>query len=193
MNPLQLQRLVDAAEKLLDPDRIVVMGSSAFLGNFPEAASIPQIETSRDVDLLVSPSTEENARIAFEALGQGRTFSKKFGVHADILRPEAAESLPRGWEDRLVPLNRSGIIFCLDSYDVGIAKLRAGRAKDLSLLSELINFQYLDWNVLEKRLRQTLMEEKEIVKTHQRLLSLKNKSDDDGKAMCKDELKGDQG
>lgn len=173
MNPEQLQRLVEATEKLLGPERIVVMGSSAFLGSFPEAASISEIETSRDVDLLLSPSSEENARIAFEALGEGRTFSKKFGVHVDILRPDAAELLPKGWEDRLLPLDKSRIIFCLDAHDVGIAKLLAGRAKDMALLSELIRLGLLDWPILEDRLRETVMEEKEVVRAHDRLVSLK--------------------
>jgi hypothetical protein len=177
MNPALLRRLAEATDKLLGPERIVVMGSSAFLGNFPEVAALAAIETSKDADLLVSPCSENDARIAFEALGEGRAFSKKFGVHADLLRPDAAELLPIGWEARLVALDEDGVIFCLDAYDVAVAKLRAGREKDLSLLSELIKMELLDWPTLEQRLSVTPMSEKEIVVAHNRLFSLNRDHD----------------
>jgi len=176
MNPALLQRLVEATAKLLGPQRIVVMGSSSFLGNFPEAASLPAIETSKDADLLVTPCSEEDARIAFEALGEGRSFSKKFGGYADLLRPDAAELLPKGWENRLIPMDSEGVIFCLEAHDAAVVKLRAGRDKDLALLRQILSMGLLDWRLLEIRLRETVMPEKEVVLAHNLLQSLKSLS-----------------
>ncbi len=173
MHLAQLQQVVEAVAKLLNPERIVVIGSSAFLANFPEIAALPEIETSKDADLFIHPCSEVDAQIVFEALGEGRAYSKKFGVHADLLRPEICELLPKEWETRLVPFGDSKSIFSLDAHDAAVAKLRVGREKDLSLLSKILAAGMLDWSLLQNRLRATSMPEKEVIPTNERLLSLK--------------------
>jgi len=66
-----LIHLLEVAESLVRPERIVVLGSSSLLPVEPALGEKGQpLEFSYDADLLVSPLNEEGARILMESLGQ---------------------------------------------------------------------------------------------------------------------------
>ncbi len=66
---------------------------------------------------------------------------------------------PPGWEDRLVPLADCAGVFCLEPHDYAVAKLRAGRPKDLALLTALLATGRLAAGTVRERLDRTQMPE----------------------------------
>ncbi|MDI1313097.1 DUF6036 family nucleotidyltransferase [Prosthecobacter sp.] len=81
------------------------------------------------------------------------------------LPPPSTTSLP-DFRNRLVPLEGCPRVFALDPHDMAVAKLFAGRPKDIRLLSFLLATDRLDEAKVRKLLWDTPMEEKWIVKTH---------------------------
>ena len=79
-----------------------------------------------------------------ESIGTDSLFEKRFGYHADILRPVIAETLPAGWESRLRPVPGYAQVFTLDRYDLALVKLMVGREKDLALLRALLNLGLIE-------------------------------------------------
>jgi hypothetical protein len=134
-----LKHLVAAVHALAHSRRICVLGSSALLGSFPELGEAGgPLEMSFDGDLLLEPCDEQLAALLHEAVGEGSLFAQRSGYHADILRVEIVETLPPGWELRLVKLDAATNAAALAPEDLLVVKLRAGRAKDLVLCREVI-------------------------------------------------------
>ena len=111
MTRSQLEHIIRAAGTIADDEDIVVVGSQATLGEFPEAPE----------ELLVSR----------EAVVYPRTHG---------VGPETAV-LPAGWEGRLVMVSNANTRFvrgwCLEVHDLAISKLVAGREKDLDFVGAL--------------------------------------------------------
>lgn len=67
----------------------------------------------------------------------------------------ATAVLPTGWQDRVVPFLRSDAhpseAVCLDPHDLVIAKLVAGREKDLSFASALLREELIHEATLHER------------------------------------------
>jgi hypothetical protein len=76
---------------------------------------------------------------------------------------EETAKLPRGWKDRLVPIqtpNTGGATgLCLEVHDLAVSKLIAGRDKDLEYLRALLKHRLLDPRTLESRLADTPVDE----------------------------------
>lgn len=162
-----LKHMAGAALALTHSGRIIVFGSSSLLGSIPDADQrFELIRRSLDADFILDPFDEQIARVAHDALGADTEFEREFGYHADIVRPMAFENFPPGWEGRLLPLDGCAGVFCLEPHDMAVAKLFAGRAKDITLLAELIRENLLNVEVLAKRLFDTPMTEAWIVRTH---------------------------
>ena len=98
--------------------------------------------------------------------------------HAELLRLEIIETLPSGWESRLVKLDKTAA--ALSPEDLLVVKLRAGvinlitplragRAKDLELCRALIRWQLVTASTLRQRLDQTQLEERGIRSVDERL------------------------
>lgn len=151
-----------------------MLGSSSLLGYFPSLGDPGGLlEISLDADLLLEPDDEELAGILDEAIGEGRIFQSRFGYYADILRTSITDVLPPGWEERLVPLEECAGVFCLEPHDLAVAKLRAGRPKDLALLTALVVMGRLRAETIRERLDRTSMPEAAIVATYRRLAEVK--------------------
>lgn len=161
-----LQHIIEAIQALVEPDRIVVLGSSSLLGTAPELGEPgAPVALSLDADVLVTPADDQTASILHEAVGEGSLFQQRYGCYADLLRPDIIETLPAGWDQRLRSLPGSSKVFFLDPYDTALAKLALGRPKDIDVLVALVQrniinpieltsrFQALDWS--EKRIFQT--------------------------------------
>jgi hypothetical protein len=165
-----LKHLVEAVHALARSERICVLGSSALLGSFPELGEADgPLELSFDADLLVQPCDEQMAALIHEAVGEGSLFAQRAGYHADIMRPEIVESLPPGWESRLVKLEEPANALALAPEDLLVVKLRVGRAKDLELCRAVIQRGLATPAGLRARLDATSIPDNEIVATYQRL------------------------
>jgi len=165
-----LKHLVAAVHALARSERICVLGSSALLGSFPELGEAGgPLELSFDADLLLQPCDEQLAALLHEAVGEGSLFAQRTGYHADILRPEIVETLPPGWESRLIKLDAAANAVALAPEDLLVVKLRAGRAKDVELCRAVIQRGLVSAAALRARLDATSLAEKEITGVYQRL------------------------
>ena len=164
-----LKHLVAAVQALARSERICVLGSSALLGSFPELGEAGgPLELSFDGDLLLEPCDEQLAALLHEAVGEGSLFAQRSGYHADILRAEIIETLPPGWEARLIPFDAAARALTLAPEDLLVVKLRAGRAKDLELCRAILRRGLLAPAIVKRRLDATPLAEKEIVVVYQR-------------------------
>ena len=165
-----LKHMADVALAITRGGRIIVFGSSSLFGSIPDAdRRFELIRRSLDADFILDPFDDQIARIAQDTLGVDTEFEREFGYHADIVRPMAFENFPPGWEQRLLPLDGCARVFCLEPHDMAVAKLFAGRPKDITLLADLMREGLLDVKVLAKRLFDTPMTEAWIVRTHSKL------------------------
>ncbi len=165
-----LRHLVGAVHALARSDRICVLGSSALLGSFPELGEADgPLELSFDADLLLQPCDEQLAALLHEAVGEGSLFAQRTGYHADVLRPEITETLPPGWESRLVRLDDDAHAVTLAPEDLLVVKLRIGRPKDLELCRAVVERGLISSTVLRARLDATPLAEGEIKVVYQRL------------------------
>jgi len=165
-----LKHMAGVALAITRGGRIIVFGSSSLLGSVPDADQrFELVRRSLDADFILDPFDDQIARVAQDALGVDTEFERQFGYHADIVRPMAFENFPPGWEARLKPLEDCAGVFCLEPHDMAVAKLFAGRPKDITLLADLMREGLLDVEVLAKRLFDTPMTEAWIVRTHAKL------------------------
>jgi hypothetical protein len=165
-----LKHLIESVASLAHSERICVLGSSSLLGSFPELGENGgPLELTFDADLLVQPCDEQLAAMLHEAVGEGSLFAQRTGYHADILRPEIQETLPDGWEHRLVPVDLLRHATALDPIDLLVIKLRTGRPKDLQLCKDVVSKGLLSAGELRARLDQTTLAENEVVHVYRRL------------------------
>lgn len=136
MRRAELEHIIRAAATVADDPEIVVVGSQAILGSHPEAPS--GLLASMDADVFPRTRTER-AVVIDGAIGEGSPFHETFGYYAHGVGPETAQA-PGGWEERLVAVrneNTSGATgWCLAAHDLVLAKLVAGREKDVSFARE---------------------------------------------------------
>lgn len=165
-----LKHLVEATQALARSERIRVLGSSALLGSFPELGEVNgPLELTYDADLLVEPCDEQLAALLHEAVGEGSLFAQRTGYHADILRPEIVETLPPGWEARLVAVDAATNTAALAPEDLLAVKLRTGRPKDLELCRFVLARSLVSAATLRARLDAMPLAEREIIHVYQRL------------------------
>ena len=165
-----LRHLVEVVHALARSERICVLGSSALLGSFPELGEANgPLELSFDADLLLQPCDEQLAALLHEAVGEGSLFAQRTGYHVDVLRPEITETLPPGWESRLVRLDDDARAVALAPEDLLVVKLRVGRTKDLELCRAVIQRGLVSSAVLRARLDATSLAEDEVASVYARL------------------------
>jgi hypothetical protein len=132
-----LEHLIRAAGAIANDDDLVVIGSQAILGQFPDPPA--SLTASMEADLYPRHHPERADDID-GAIGEGSSFHALYGYYAQGVGPETA-TLPAGWEGRLVRLSTPGTRgvtgWCLEAHDLAVAKLVAGRRKDLDFVQEL--------------------------------------------------------
>lgn len=144
-------------------DKVVVLGSASLLASCPELGeSGAPLETTYDADFLIIPINREIAIQLGAELGKNTAFQATFGYHADILHPTIVESLPPGWEDRLVPMDGFDNVFALDPLDLAAVKVAIGREKDLALVKGLLELKKITEEKLRERLHTMPLGEREM-------------------------------
>ena len=167
MNRASLEELLRAAAELVEFERICIIGSASLLVDHPWLGEQGQpLAASLDADFVLLPEDTEKAGILLARLGRGRPFASEKGYHADILRPDITELFPPGWEERLEPMPGFEGVFFLEAADLAVAKLHAGRPKDVEVLVHLLQEGLLDAKVVRGRLDATPLREKDIVKLY---------------------------
>lgn len=127
----QLEHIIRAAASIADDDELIIVGSQAVLGQFPDAP--PELLVSVEADVYPKHHPDR-ADLIDGAIGEGSEFHETFGYYAQGVGPTTAV-LPEGWEARLIPAfgpgTRGATGWCLEIHDLVLSKLVAGREKDL--------------------------------------------------------------
>jgi hypothetical protein len=155
MTRSELEHVIRAAGAIADDCEIVVIGSQAVLGQFPDAP--PALLASMEAEVYPR-NRPERADLIDGAIGEGSRFHEQFGYYAQGVG-EATATLPTDWRDRLVRVknaNTSGIEgLCLEVHDLAISKYVAGREKDLAFTATLARQGMTRKEMLLKRAAQT--------------------------------------
>lgn len=151
----QLEHVIRAAAGITGATEIVVIGSQAVLGQFPNAPADLLGSIEADVFTFRNPN---DADLIEGSIGEGSPFHQTFGYYAHGVAEETAV-LPAGWKDRLVAVRNvntgDGCGLCLEVHDLAVAKLAAGREKDFSFVAGLLRHKLADASLMESRLRQS--------------------------------------
>jgi hypothetical protein len=151
----QLEHLIRAAAVIAADDEIVVIGSQAILGQFPQAPAPMRVSVEADLYPLNHP---ERADLIEGSIGELSPFHETFGYYAQGVG-ETTAYLPQGWKERLIVVQnentRGAKGLCLEVHDLLVAKAIAGRDKDFSFLSEAAKHHMADPETLRHRLDTT--------------------------------------
>ncbi len=161
MNLQALRHLVGAARAMADDCSIVVVGSASLLASFPDMGldDGPLAQTF-DADLCPEPFDETTALMLDQALGESKAFHLLYGYHADIIRPSMFDTLPAGWQSRLIPVPGVSEAMALDPTDLAAVKVLVGRPKDTSLVRLLVNERRVTIDAIRERLETVEMDER---------------------------------
>ena len=137
MKRSELEHLIRAAGRIAGGREIVVIGSQAVLGQFPDAPVA--LLASMEADLY--PKNDPGLADKVDgAIGEGSRFHAQYGYYAQGVGPDTAP-LPRGWQRRLVRIENSNTDgyagLCLEVHDLALSKYVAGREKDREFTREL--------------------------------------------------------
>lgn len=159
MRRSDLEHVIRASGEIAKDDEIIIIGSQAILGQFPDAPL--QLLMSMEADVYPRNKPELADKVD-GAIGEGSLFHRQNGYYAQGVGPETA-MLPNGWQNRLVGLNNentNGVTgLCLDVHDLAISKIFAGRSKDFEFIQVLIRHEMIRRETISERLAQTKLTE----------------------------------
>jgi hypothetical protein len=152
MRRAELEHLIRAAATVAEDPDLVIVGSQAILGQFPDAPE--GMLVCREADVYPRRHPERQDEIE-DALGDGSYFESTFGYCAHAVRPETAK-VPAGWERRLVPIsneNTGGATgWCLEVHDLLLSRCAAGRERDREFAEEALRHGLAEPGELRARL-----------------------------------------
>ncbi len=160
MTRSELEHLIRAAGEISEDRKIVVIGSQAILGQYPDAPAALLRSMEADVFPRNHP---ERADLIDGAIGEGSRFHEQFGYYAQGVG-ESTATLPAGWRERLVSVknpNTRGIEgLCLEVHDLAVSKYVAGRPKDLGFTALLARHGMTRRRILLERTARTRLSPK---------------------------------
>jgi hypothetical protein len=119
MTRAQLEHIISAAGAIANTEDLVVIGSQAVLGQFPNAPAELLVSNEADVLPRADPSRSD---LIDATIGQGSPFQRSFGYFAHGI-DEGSAILPDGWRERLVLVSgeNTRLIrgWCLETHDLG--------------------------------------------------------------------------
>jgi hypothetical protein len=159
MKRRQLEHVIRAAADIADDEEIIVIGSQAILGQFPDAPQTLLVSVEADVFPKNRP---DRADLIDGTIGEGSPFHATFGYYAQGV-DERTAVLPSGWRDRLLPIRnantRGATGWCLEVHDLVISKYVAGREKDLRFVREAVRHGLVGRDTLLARLAETPLDD----------------------------------
>ncbi len=139
MTRQQLEHAIRAACEVSGDTDVLIFGSQAILGEYPDAP--PELRTSIEVD--VQPLNRPDEVDAIDAsLGELSQFHATHGFYVHGVSIEAA-TLPHGWEQRTIAVSdivgtRGNTGHCIEAHDLAASKLVASREKDRMFVRVLL-------------------------------------------------------
>ncbi len=130
MKRSELEHVIRASATITDDDELIVVGSQAILGQFPDAPDELCVSTEADI---YPKNLPERWELIDGSIGELSPFHDTFGYYAQGVE-EGTATLPDGWQTRLVavrgPGTRGATGWCLEVHDLVASKYVAGREKD---------------------------------------------------------------
>lgn len=153
MNRAQLEHAIRAACEVSKDDELIIFGSQAIVGTYPEAPG--DLRASIEID--IQPKNRPEAVDDIDgALGELSNFHQMYGFYVHGVLLDAA-ALPAGWEDRTVPISHpvgtlGGVGHCIEIHDLAASKLAAWRERDRVFVTTLIIERFVAPGVLLERI-----------------------------------------
>lgn len=167
MDRSSLSLIIETVRRVAPEVSLIIFGSTSALATWPDLPEhVDTYLQTRDTDLILNPWEDQIAWLLHRTVGRLSVFDQEHGFYADIISPAAFSNFPQDFRDRLVPLPGCPNVQALDPHDMTVAKLFAGRPKDLQLISILLATGRLDEAKVRRLLWNMKMEEKWIVKTN---------------------------
>ncbi|HEX2188542.1 MAG TPA: DUF6036 family nucleotidyltransferase [Longimicrobiaceae bacterium] len=155
MTRAELEHAIRAACDVSGEDRVIVFGSQAILGQYPDAPVA--LRQSLEADIAPGSGDPAAADRIDGSLGEDSLFHRAHGFYVHGLTIDAA-SLPRGWERRTVPVRSEGTSdhtgLCIEAHDLAASKLAAFREKDRDFVRTLLAERLVRANKLLLRVQQ---------------------------------------
>jgi hypothetical protein len=186
VNRSQLEHIIRASGEIAEVQDVIILGSQSILGQFPgidqplsksnitestlRRASQKILLRSIEADVMI-PDHEEKADLIDGVIGELSLFHNTNGYYAQGVDSTTAV-LPEGWEKRLILVCNENTNHvrghCLEIHDLMIAKLYAGRQKDVDFFHAAIHLQLITKSILLERLDKTPLTEelKGIIQGH---------------------------
>jgi hypothetical protein len=151
----QLEHIIRAASAITGADKLVIIGSQAVLGQFPDAPA--ELLVSIEADVFTFRGSLDSELID-GSIGEASPFHQTFGYYAHGVGEETAV-LASGWKERLIAVQSentgAAIGLCLEVHDLAVSKLIAAREKDLDFISALLRHHLVSADTIRERLRGT--------------------------------------
>jgi hypothetical protein len=148
----ELEHIIRAAATAAGDEELIVIGSQAVFGQFPDAPE--GLLASREADIYPRNHPERSIEIE-GSLGDGSYFDSTYGYYARAVGPKTA-TLPAGWEGRLIEIrneNTGGASgWCLEIHDLLLSKCVAGRERDWEFVEEAVRQGLAEAAELRRRL-----------------------------------------
>lgn len=170
MRVRSLTHLLEELRSLEETRKIVVLGSCSLLVFHPELGeSGGPLDLTYDADFLLEPVDRDLALSLGSVLGANKAFHQQFGYYADILHPSIVETLPPGWDQRLVAVAGFENVFALQPLDLAAVKVVVGREKDLALVRKLLELGKIGAGELKERWGTMSLGEREMFRSGRNL------------------------
>jgi hypothetical protein len=172
----EFDHVIVAAAEVSGEAELVVIGSQAILGSFPNAPE--SMLRSMEVDLYPRRHPERADDID-GGIGDGSWFHRTYGYYGRGVGPETAKA-PAGWEERLVlvevPVRISSrqraMAMCMEPHDLVLAKCVAGRERDWEFAREALEHELVDLAVLSSRVEDLPVDEENRRRVRERLAAI---------------------
>jgi hypothetical protein len=160
MTRAQLEHAIRAACDVSNDTELLIFGSQAVLGEFPDAPA--SLRASIEVD--VQPKNRPETVDAIDgALGELSLFHQTHGFYVHGISIDSA-MLPDGWQQRTLPVSdpiltacKTGL--CIEVHDLAASKLAAYRQKDKEFVRLLLIERMIEHKVLAERINSLKIEE----------------------------------
>ena len=149
----QLEHAIRAACDVSGDTELLIFGSQAILGSYPDAPESLRASIEADVQAKNRP---EMTDFIDGALGQDSQFHVTHGFYVHGISIEAA-TLPGGWSERTIEIShpvatRGHKGLCIEAHALAASKLVAYREKDRIFVATLLNEELLDSKTLLRRI-----------------------------------------
>ncbi len=159
MTRTQLEHIIRAACSIAEDTELVIVGSQAVLGQFPDAPA--ELLVSMEADVFPK-NRPERADLIEGSIGELSMFHETFGYYADGV-DETTATLPEGWRERLVairsPETAGNTGWALEIHDLLVSKYVANREKDRQFCRAALARGLADPALIRQRLSRTRLQD----------------------------------